>query len=466
MASVKEIFKNRVESGEIIPDVGLVIEDYPAETDQIAFAKIAESMPDDFPDADMPKEITFPSVSVIAKDVLGLKDDPKNIKGARTAEQKFIEDFPKKVNQFKKDVEGNEVFGKRGWATVKKVWQSAMNDATEEQIRKDREKILAGEDLDGIKGAIAKANGFTSKIFAPRQQEALLEGRDPTWQDYVGDAIENGLMTVPTGGFVGAIGKTGRYARKVLANPAISNVVGNSAAPILTEAADAAMRGDNDPNTERSDFSLLGDALWGAATNMGVKFGLLRGGANSARLLNQKLSRSAGGENSPMMKIAKILESADKTAAERGLPAPTSKMGRVLDFARPAAVTLGINKYGGDKDAEFALSRLNGVPVVGITTESFTPMTKKIQKYREEDHQEMQDRKTRAKISDVLGKETLTPKDEFYLGVIAQDPSVVKFGYADENHSNDDFKLWLLTRGNDLLKGTAAHRKTWEISND
>ena len=133
MASVKEIFKNRVESGEIIPDVGLVIEDYPAETDQIAFAKIAEALPDDFPDADVPKEITFPSVSVIAKDVLGLKDDPKNMKGARTAEQKFIQDFPKKVNQFKKDVEENEVFGKRGWATVKKVWQSAMNDATEEQ---------------------------------------------------------------------------------------------------------------------------------------------------------------------------------------------------------------------------------------------------------------------------------------------------------------------------------------------
>lgn len=167
-----------------------------------------------------------------------------------------------------------------------------------------------------------------------------------------------------------------------------------------------------------------------------------------------------------MMKIAKILESADKTAAERGLPTPTSKMGRVLDFARPAAVTLGINKYGGDKDAEFALSRLNGVPVAGIMTESFTPMTEKIKTIREEEKQEMQDRKTRAKISDVLGKEALTPKDEFYLGVIAQDPSVVKFGYADENHSNDDFKLWLLTRGNDLLKGTAAHRKTWEIGNE
>lgn len=464
MASVKEILNNRIASGEVIPDVDLVVKDYPAETDQIAFANIAEAFPDDFPDADVPKELTFPSVSVIAKDVLGLKDDPKNMKGARTAEQKFIEDFPKKVNQFKKEVEGNEVFGKRGWATVKKVWQSALNDATEEQIRKDR-KILAGEDIDGTMGALARAGGFASKIFTPRQREALIEGRDPTWKDYVGDAIENGLMTVPTGGIVGAIGKTGKYASKVLANPVISNVVGNSAAPILTEAADAAMRGDNDPNTERSDFS-LGDALWGAATNMGVKFGLLRGGANSARLLNQQLRRSAGGGDSPMMKIAKILESADKTAAERGLPTPTSKMGRVLDFARPAAVTLGINKYGGDKDAEFALSRLNGVPVAGIMTESFTPMTEKIKTIREEEKQEMQDRKTRAKISKVFETETLTPKDEFYLGVIAQDPSVVKFGYADENHSNDDFKLWLLTRGNDLLKGTAAHRKTWEISND
>ena len=461
MASVKEIFKNRVESGEIIPDVGLVIEDYPAETDQIAFAKIAEAMPDDFPDADVPKDITFPSVSVIAKDVLGLKDDPKNMKGARTAEQKFLEDFPKKVNQFKKDVEENEVFGKRGWSTVKKVWQSAMNDATEEQIRKDREKILAGKDVEGPLGYVARAGGIASNIFTPRQREALIEGRDPTLKDYAGDAIEDGLMMVPAAKFSKVLGYVPKAGSKLLGNRVVTNVFGNSVAPVTSEALDAAMRGEDDPNVERQDFS-LGDALMGAATNIGVNFGLLRNFGQGGRVASGELVRSSHG--GMMGRIRDAIQQFGKTRVERGLPEPTTRFSKVMDFAEQAAPTFAVNKYGKDSDASYALTALGGAG--SLVNPEIGKLPDEVKKVREEEKQEMQDRKTRAKISDVIGKETLTPKDEFYLGVIAQDPSVVKFGYADENHSNDDFKLWLLTRGNELLKGTAAHRKTWEISND
>ena len=461
MASVKEIFKNRVESGEIIPDVGLVIEDYPAETDQIAFAKIAEAMPDDFPGAEVPKELTFPSVSVIAKDVLGLKDDPKNMKGARTAEQKFIEDFPKKLNQFKKDVEENEAFGKRGWATVKKVWQSALNDATEEQIRKDREKILAGEDIDGAMGALARAGGFASKIFTPRQREALIEGRDPSLKDYAGDAIEDGLMMVPAAKFSKVLGYAPKVGSKLLGNRVVTNVFGNSVAPVASEAMDAVMRGEDDPNVERQDFS-LGDALMGAATNIGVNYGLLRNFGQGGRVASGELVR--GSEGGVRGKIRDIIQQFGKSRVERGLPEPTTRFGKVVDFAEQAAPTFVVNKYGKDSDANYALTALGGAG--SIVNPKIGTLADEVKKWPEEDRQEMQDRKTRAKISDVLDKEALSPKDEFYLGVIANDPSVVKFGYADENHSNDDFKLWLLTRGNDLLKGTAAHRKTWEISND
>lgn len=461
MASVKEIFKNRVDSGEIIPDVGLVIEDYPAETDQIAFAKIAEAMPDDFPGADVPKEITFPSVSVIAKDVLGLKDDPKNMKGARTAEQKFIEDFPKKVNQFKKDVEENEVFGKRGWATVKKVWQSAMNDATEEQIRKDREKILAGKDVDGPLGYVARAGGIASNIFTPRQREALIEGRDPTLKDYAGDAIEDVLMMVPAAKFSKVLGYVPKVGSKIMANNAATNVFGNAVAPVASEAIDAVMRGEDDPNVDRQDFS-LGDALMGAATNLGVNFGLLRNFGQGGRVASGEIARNS--EGGIRGKIRDAIQQFGKSRVERGLPEPTTRFGNVVDFAEQAAPTFVVNKYGKDSDASYALTALGSAG--SLVNPEIGKLPDEVKKVREEEKQEMQDRKTRAKISDVLGKEALTPKDEFYLGVIAQDPSVVKFGYADENHSNDDFKLWLLTRGNDLLKGTAAHRKTWEISND
>jgi 2-oxoglutarate ferredoxin oxidoreductase subunit alpha len=54
----------------------------------------------------------------------------------------------------------------------------------------------------------------------------------------------------------------------------------------------------------------------------------------------------------------------------------------------------------------------------------------------------------------------LTPRDEKYLQAVADDPSIVQFGFAE---NPDDFKLWLLERGHDLLKGTGAHRPVWEI---
>ena len=49
-------------------------------------------------------------------------------------------------------------------------------------------------------------------------------------------------------------------------NRAVTNIFGNAVAPFASEVMDAAMRGEDDPNTERQDFS-IGDALMGMATN-------------------------------------------------------------------------------------------------------------------------------------------------------------------------------------------------------
>ena len=80
---------------------------------------------------------------------------------------------------------------------------------------------------------------------------------------------------------------------------------------------------------------------------------------------------------------------------------------------------------------------------------------------REKEHQEPKDRKTKKQVEAVKGTTLgLTPRDEKYLQAVADDPSIVQFGFAE---NPDDFKLWLLERGHDLLKGTGAHRPIWEI---
>ena len=56
--------------------------------------------------------------------------------------------------------------------------------------------------------------------------------------------------------------------------------------------------------------------------------------------------------------------------------------------------------------------------------------------------------------------EWLDARDVKYLDAVANDPSIVQFGYAP---NNDDFKLWLLERGHKLLANTGASRPLWEV---
>lgn len=51
----------------------------------------------------------------------------------------------------------------------------------------------------------------------------------------------------------------------------------------------------------------------------------------------------------------------------------------------------------------------------------------------------------------------LTEEDQKYLRMVEKNPDVVKFS------QDDGFKQWLLLRGNEILKGTPAHRPTWEV---
>ena len=57
-------------------------------------------------------------------------------------------------------------------------------------------------------------------------------------------------------------------------------------------------------------------------------------------------------------------------------------------------------------------------------------------------------------------KGTLTAEDQKYLADIAKNPDILLTGHKTEP---DKFKLWLLMGGNDLLRGTSAHRPLWEV---
>lgn len=413
-----------------------------------------DSFGDDVPvyieDAEV--EAPLPTFATILSK-LKIENDDKDMKGGRSAIEKFIDDFPKKQKAWKKVIENDPSFGERGWEFVKDAWKQASNDKMRADIESERKKALAGDNI------AEKAGMFLTKFFRPRAYEAWERGEDPTWQDQVGDFVESGLMAIPAGQYVGKasrvlskIPKAGQYAQKALANKYLSNVLGNAVAPFASEAMDAAMRGDDDPNTQRQDFS-LGDALLGTAINLGVNFGLAQKAGQFGRVGEGELMRS---QNGAIRRVREAIGDFGKSRAERGLPEPTTKFGKVLDLMEMGSPTLLVNRYGKEKDANIGAAAFN---VVGL--EGVDPL-RSIKELRDDEYNEAQNRKTKKEVEGVKASRILDldARDVKYLDAVANDPSIVQFGYAP---NNDDFKLWLLERGHKLLANTGASRPLWEV---
>lgn len=426
-----------------------------------------------------PETPTIPTMDVILDALKDqIKDDPKKAKGARTREQKFLEDFPKKQAEWKKAIVSNPQFGERGWEFVKEAWKAASIDKMNADMAKERTATLRGEREEGWKSIPAQVGGFSASVFRPREWEAYERGEEPTWKDYLGDIAETGLMAVPGTSYVGgasrvigAVPKVGPMVANVIAkNRAIANILGNAVAPVSGEALDAAMYGEGDPNIERQDFSTM-DALLGTLTNMGVNYRLFRDIGGGGRVATGELTRgSTGGIRG---RVRDLIESFGKTRAERGLPAPTTRTGRVLELLEMGAPTEIVNRIGRDADAQMALASLAGragglgASLVGAEN---IDLTKEVPLMREREHQAMRDRAT---ASQILKIETtypdLTERDKDYLKAVRENPGVMKFGYVPDEgaekkgRSSDDFNLWLLEKGHKLLSGTGAERSFAEI---
>ena len=426
-----------------------------------------------------PETPTIPTMDVILDALKDqIKDDPKKAKGARTREQKFLEDFPKKQAEWKKAIVSNPQFGERGWKFVNDAWRAASIDKMNADIEKERAATLRGEREEGWKAVPAQIGGFAASVFRPREWEAYERGQEPTWKDYIGDIAETGLMAVPGTSYVGgasrvigAVPKVGPKVAGVIAkNRAIANILGNAVAPVTGEALDAAMYGEGDPNIERQDFSSM-DALLGTLTNMGVNYRLFRDLGGGGRVATGELTRgSTGGIRG---RVRDLIESFGKTRAERGLPAPTTRAGRVLELLEMGAPTEIVNRIGRDTDAQMALASLAGragglgASLVGAEN---IELTKEIPRIRESEHQAMRDRATASQILKIEKADgNLTERDKDYLKAVRENPSVMKFGYVPDEgaekkgRSSDDFNLWLLEKGHKLLRGTGAARSFAEI---
>lgn len=408
--------------------------------------------------ADEPK---IPTLSEIIK-AAGIKDDAKGSKGERSALDKFLEDFtdPEKREKMRSNIVKNEALGELGWYTAKDLWKQATLDRMNADIDKNRDDYLRGKG-EG-QGVGDWLGGIAMKFFTPRRYEAFARGEDPTWKDNLGDLAESGLMMVPGAKYtgtvskiLGAVPKAGKYAQKALANNVVSNLFGNTVAPVLSESMDAAMRGEDDPNTERQDFS-LGDAIMGALTNIGVNYGLAQRFGRGGKMAAGELTNSAGGGMTQA--VRKAISDFGKSRAERGLTAPTTRMGKILDVAEMASPTLLVNRWGNDKDAKIGAAIFNGIGASGIDP------VKPIEEIRDEERADMRNRKTAKemegilKASDVLG---LDSRDIGYIKAVQEDPSILTRGIAGKE--GDDFKIWLLEKGHRLLRGTSAHRPLWDV---
>lgn len=408
--------------------------------------------------ADEPK---IPTLSEIIK-AAGIKDDAKGSKGERSALDKFLEDFtdPEKREKMQSNIVKNEALGELGWETAKDLWKQATLDRMNADIEKGRSDYIKGDGKD--QGVAEKVGGLAMKFFTPRRYEAFARGEDPTWKDNMGDAIESGLMMVPASRYAGGISKVlgyvpkaGKYAQKAVNNKVVSNLVGNTMAPILSESMDAAMRGEDDQNTERQDFS-LGDAIMGALTNIGVNYGLAQRFGRGGKMAAGELTNSAGGGMTQA--VRKAISDFGKSRAERGLPSPTTRFGKILDVAEMASPTLLVNRWGNDKDAKIGAAIFNGIGATGIDP------VKPIEEIRDDERTDMRNRKTAKelegilKASDVLG---LDSRDIGYIKAVQDDPSILTRGIAGKE--GDDFKIWLLEKGHRLLRGTSAHRPLWDV---
>lgn len=155
-----------------------------------------------------------------------------------------------------------EYFGSKAGMTGKEF----MKRMAEDKIASDRHKIAYGEDeggwLDSPKSFAKNLGGATMQLFAPRVQEAIARGEEPTAKDYLLDQASNIAETLP----VGKIGKT----RKLL------QMGSNFVVPAAEEVADYVAYDEENPRGNLSMADIVkGGGINYATPRLLNKFGIV-----------------------------------------------------------------------------------------------------------------------------------------------------------------------------------------------
>lgn len=155
-------------------------------------------------------------------------------------------------------------YGEGAWNKAQKVIRRAENDRMNAAIADARRK-----EIDPTWSEASFPKWLTSaamSLFTPRRKQAFLEGRDPEWNETLGDIGQAALYSAP-------VGKIAQGAKAVagsnMASKVLGNLVAQSVAPAAVVGMDKAL-GNKDYTPEEA----LIETLIGTGTNLGVGKGL------------------------------------------------------------------------------------------------------------------------------------------------------------------------------------------------
>lgn len=172
-------------------------------------------------------------------------------------------------NFYDYDMKDFEYFGSKVGMTGKEFMKQMAKDKT----ALDRKRIAHGEDAGGwFDSPTAFAHnlgGAVMNVFAPRSQEAIERGEEPSAKDIALDVVVDAAQALP----VGKIAKVPAASKMF----GIRNVLTNAAVPAAAEVADAVAYGDENP---RGDLDPI-DIAKGTAVNIIMPRGLRKYGAES-----------------------------------------------------------------------------------------------------------------------------------------------------------------------------------------
>ena len=157
-------------------------------------------------------------------------------------------------------------FGEGAWGKAQQIIRRAENDRMNAAIADARRKEI---DPTFSEASFPKwATSALMGLFTPRRKQAFLEGRDPEWNETLGDIGQNVLYALP-------VGKIAQGAKAMAGSNVASKVLGNlvaqAAAPTAVVGMDQLL-GNKDYTWDEA----LVEAGIGTATNLGVNKGIAR----------------------------------------------------------------------------------------------------------------------------------------------------------------------------------------------